>query len=87
MAVFEFRGVEVATGKAVKGFRDAENPKTLRMALRREGVMLTQATEESERRLKSEAEAVRRRMWLGLLIAGVSLLVPLAGLLILWLGR
>ena len=29
MAVFEFRGVEVGSGKAVKGFRDAENPKTL----------------------------------------------------------
>jgi general secretion pathway protein F len=52
VAVFEFRGVEVATGKAVKGFRDAENPKTLRMILRREGVMLTQATEESERKEK-----------------------------------
>ncbi|HEX6276970.1 MAG TPA: type II secretion system inner membrane protein GspF [Polyangiaceae bacterium] len=52
MAVFEFRGVEVATGKAVKGFRDAENPKTLRMILRREGVMLTQATEENERKEK-----------------------------------
>jgi general secretion pathway protein F len=52
VAVFEFRGVEVATGKAVKGFRDAENPKTLRMVLRREGVMLTQATEESERKEK-----------------------------------
>jgi len=52
VAVFEFRGVEVATGKAVKGFRDAENPKTLRVVLRREGVMLTQATEESERKEK-----------------------------------
>jgi general secretion pathway protein F len=52
VAVFEFRGVEVATGKAVKGFRDAENPKTLRIVLRREGVMLTQATEESERKEK-----------------------------------
>jgi general secretion pathway protein F len=52
VAVFEFRGVEVATGKAVKGFRDAENPKALRMALRRDGVMLTQATEESERKEK-----------------------------------
>jgi general secretion pathway protein F len=52
VAVFEFRGVEVATGKAVKGFRDAENPKALRVALRRDGVMLTQATEESERKEK-----------------------------------
>ena len=49
MAVFEFRGVEVASGKSVKGFRDAENPKTLRMALRRDGVLLTHATIEKDR--------------------------------------
>jgi general secretion pathway protein F len=49
VAVFEFRGVQVQSGKAVKGFRDAENAKALRAVLRREGVMLTQATEESER--------------------------------------
>jgi general secretion pathway protein F len=54
VAVFEFRGVEVATGKAVKGFRDAENPKALRMLLRRDGVMLTQATEESQRKEKDK---------------------------------
>jgi general secretion pathway protein F len=54
VAVFEFRGVEVATGKAVKGFRDAENPKVLRMLLRRDGVMLTQATEESQRKEKDK---------------------------------
>ncbi|HEV8550192.1 MAG TPA: type II secretion system F family protein, partial [Polyangiaceae bacterium] len=49
MAVFEFRGVEVASGKSVKGFRDAENPKALRMVLRRDGILLTQATIEAER--------------------------------------
>lgn len=49
MAVFEFRGVEAASGKSVKGFRDAENPKGLRAVLRREGILLTQATEESAR--------------------------------------
>jgi general secretion pathway protein F len=49
VAVFEFRGVEVASGKSVKGFRDAENPKALRMVLRRDGILLTQATIESAR--------------------------------------
>jgi general secretion pathway protein F len=49
VAVFEFRGVEAASGKSVKGFRDAENPKGLRAMLRREGILLTQATEESAR--------------------------------------
>jgi general secretion pathway protein F len=54
VAVFEFRGVEVASGKAVKGFRDAENPKGLRALLRREGILLTQATEEKERVLREK---------------------------------
>jgi general secretion pathway protein F len=49
VAVFEFRGVQVQSGKPVKGYRDAENAKALRAVLRREGVLLTQATEESER--------------------------------------
>ncbi|HKY36002.1 MAG TPA: type II secretion system inner membrane protein GspF [Polyangiaceae bacterium] len=54
MAVFEFRGIQVATGKAVKGFRDADNAKALRGVLRKEGVLLTQATEESEKKAKDK---------------------------------
>lgn len=50
MAVFEYKGIEVASGKAVKGYRDADSPKALRALLRREGVLLTLATEESERK-------------------------------------
>lgn len=50
MAVYEFRGIQVATGKAVKGFRDADNAKSLRGALRKEGVLLTLATEESKKK-------------------------------------
>ncbi len=45
MAVFEYRGILVATGKPVKGVRDAENPKALRANLRKDGVLLTVATE------------------------------------------
>ncbi len=45
MAVFQFRGVVAATGKEVRGVRDAENPKGLRALLRREGIVLTSATE------------------------------------------
>ncbi|MEM6790171.1 MAG: type II secretion system inner membrane protein GspF [Myxococcota bacterium] len=48
MAVYEFSGITVANGKAVSGCRDAENVKTLRSLLRREGVLLTNATEEAE---------------------------------------
>jgi general secretion pathway protein F len=54
VAVFEFRGVEVKSGKSVKGFRDAENPKALRIVLRRDGILLTQATVESARVARDE---------------------------------
>lgn len=50
MAVFEFRGIQVATGKAVKGYRDADNAKTLRGLLRKEGVLLTLATEGDQKK-------------------------------------
>ncbi len=46
MAVFEYRGMLVATGKQITGVRDADNPKVLRTLLKREGVLLTEATEE-----------------------------------------
>lgn len=49
MAVYEFRGIEIQSGKTAKGVRDAESPKTLRALLRREGILLTEATEERER--------------------------------------
>jgi general secretion pathway protein F len=45
MAVFEYRGILVSTGKPTKGFRDAENAKSLRGALRKDGILLTVATE------------------------------------------
>ncbi len=56
MAVFEYKGIEVASGKAVKGYRDADSPKALRGILRREGVLLTLATPESERKAKSQRD-------------------------------
>ncbi len=45
MAVFEYRGILIATGKPVKGVRDAENAKSLRTVLRKDGILLTVATE------------------------------------------
>jgi len=45
VAVFEYRGILVGTGKPVKGVRDAESAKVLRSALRKDGVLLTVATE------------------------------------------
>ena len=56
MAVFEYKGIEVASGKGVKGYRDADSPKALRGILRREGVLLTLATPEDERKSKSKRD-------------------------------
>jgi general secretion pathway protein F len=55
VAVFEWRGINSA-GRTVKGVRDAENPKALRVLLRREGVLLTEVLEESAARQKKARE-------------------------------
>lgn len=47
MAVFEYRGILVSTGKTVQGLRDAENMKALRSQLRKDGILLTTASEEA----------------------------------------
>ena len=41
MAVYEYRGYDQA-GATVKGLKDADSPRTLRSALRREGIFLTE---------------------------------------------
>jgi general secretion pathway protein F len=46
VAVFEYRGIQIGSGKPVKGVRDAENAKALRAVLRKDGILLTTATEE-----------------------------------------
>lgn len=56
MAVYEYRGIVIASGKATKGLRDADNPKQLRAILRRDGVMLTAATEEAKAKAKKKRE-------------------------------
>lgn len=56
MAVFEYRGILVGTGKPVKGVRDAENAKALRSALRKDGVLLTVATEGKAAEAKSKRD-------------------------------
>ena len=59
MAVFEYRGILVGTGKPVKGVRDAENAKSLRTALRKDGVLLTVATEGKAAEAKSKKSGRR----------------------------
>lgn len=46
MAVWVYSGLAVKNGKKVSGVRDADNPKMLRAALKREGILLTEAAEE-----------------------------------------
>ena len=41
MAVYAYRGID-AKGKNVKGVRDADNPKTVRTILRKEGILATE---------------------------------------------
>ena len=96
MAVFEYRGIQVASGKAVKGYRDAENARALRQLLRRDGVLLTAASEENEqkkaksrknldllaflRQPRSADVAVMTRQLATLVRAGVPLLDSIAAL-------
>jgi general secretion pathway protein F len=56
MAVFAYRGVLAESGKAVKGYRDADSPKALRGLLRKEGILLTAAKQEAEKKGKTRGE-------------------------------
>jgi general secretion pathway protein F len=56
MAVYEYRGIQIDSGKPVKGVRDADNAKALRALLRRDGVLLTLATEENERKARTKRD-------------------------------
>ncbi|MGA3124142.1 MAG: type II secretion system F family protein [Polyangiaceae bacterium] len=55
MAVFEYRGIFASTGKNAHGVRDADNAKSLRAVLKREGVLLTSAREEHKARAGDRA--------------------------------
>jgi general secretion pathway protein F len=55
MAVYEYRGILIATGKPVKDVRDAENAKALRSSLRKDGILLTTVTEQ-----KAAADKAKR---------------------------
>ncbi|UQA60813.1 type II secretion system inner membrane protein GspF [Polyangium aurulentum] len=96
MAVFEYRGILVTTGKAVKGVRDAENAKALRTALRRDGILLTTATEEQAAAAKTKRDiklfafaarpstndvAVMTRQLATLIRAGIPLFESLSALI------
>lgn len=95
MAVYEYRGIQIDSGKPVKGIRDADNAKALRALLRREGVLLTLASEESETKQKNKRDidllafmrrvttadiAVLTRQLATLVRAGVPLVESIAAL-------
>jgi len=96
MAVFEYRGIQIASGKPVKGYRDADNAKALRALLRRDGVLLTEANEEAEKGSKAARKfdlfafmkkpstadvAVMTRQLATLVRAGVPLVESVAALI------
>lgn len=96
MAVWEFRGIVIQSGSAVKGVRDAESPKALRAILRRDGILLTEATEEKRHQAKARREldllaffrrpsasdvAVMTRQLATLVRAGVPLVDSLSALM------
>ncbi len=56
MAVYEFKGIYADSGKAAKGYRDADNPKALRGLLRRDGILLTAATEGGDKSTKQKRQ-------------------------------
>lgn len=56
MAVFEYTGINAKSGKSVKGYRDAENPRALRVALRKDGVLLASAQIGSEKKAKRKGD-------------------------------
>jgi general secretion pathway protein F len=58
VAVFEYRGILAGTGKAVKGYRDADNPKALRALLRKDGILLTNAQQETEERARAQRREI-----------------------------
>jgi len=59
VAVYEYRGIN-AKGKAVRGVQDADNVKALKVALKREGVFLTEAFEERHKTAKSAKTAKKQ---------------------------
>ncbi len=94
MAVYEWHGVTTA-GKEVKGVQDADSPKALRTALRKDGILVTKMLEEGEARQKKSREvdfgrdfkrvtsldvALATRQLATLLKSGVPLVVSLGAL-------
>jgi general secretion pathway protein F len=95
VAVFEYRGIVATSGKQVHGVRDADNAKSLRAVLKREGVLLTSAHEEVKgrgkkggseggplfRRVAAEDVAMTTRQLATLVTAGIPLVEAVGALI------
>src|SRR5271165_5768575 len=95
MAVFGYRGIVATSGKQVHGVRDADNAKSLRAVLKREGVLLTSAHEEVKargkkgvgegaplfRRVPAEDVAMTTRQLATLVNAGIPLVESVGALI------
>src|SRR5512137_1414090 len=64
MPTFEYKALSAA-GKPVQGLKEAESPKTLRAALKREGVFLTEVLGEQQQQAQQARELNVRRWVLG----------------------
>lgn len=62
MAVYVWQGVD-GRGKDAKGIRDADNPKALRLLLRKEGILATSIEEESAARVRTSRDVDFSRMF------------------------
>ena len=62
MAVYAYKGVD-ARGKSVKGVRDADNAKSLRNVLRRDGILATEILEQSEAARKAACDIDFKRFF------------------------
>jgi general secretion pathway protein F len=62
MPVFAYKALN-ATGRSVEGLKEADSPKTLRTALRRDGLFLTEVV--GEHKAQSASPEVNVRRWVG----------------------
>jgi general secretion pathway protein F len=64
MPIFEYKALD-ATGKTVEGLKEADSPKGLRMALRHDGVFLTEVTGQQQASDTASRDVNARRWFVG----------------------
>ena len=64
MPVFQYKALDAA-GKAVQGLKEADSPKTLRAALKRDGVFLTEVLGAQEQKAQAARDVSVKRVILG----------------------